>query len=68
MNNNAFVPYDTKPTQEYDRFQQAYDYFNARLFNSELTDCLITLQRAHRAGTFGPASLRHEQTTPQPMK
>lgn len=35
-----------KPTETtYDELQAAYDYFNESLFDSELPDCLITLQR-----------------------
>ena len=35
-----------KPTQEtYDAFQHAYDHFNWTLFEAQLPNCLITLQR-----------------------
>lgn len=47
----TFVEYDTKPTAEYAAYQQAYDYFNARLFGGRLPNCLITLQR--RSGALG---------------
>src|SRR5437763_1308858 len=50
------VSYDTKPTKEYDSFQQAYDYFNARLFAGTLPDCLITLQRKRSARGYFWAS------------
>ncbi|HEY8097007.1 MAG TPA: SprT-like domain-containing protein [Methylobacter sp.] len=40
----------SKPTAEtYAELQQAYDMFNARLFDSELPECLITLQREKKA-------------------
>jgi predicted SprT family Zn-dependent metalloprotease len=40
------------PTEEaYTELQQAYDVFNARLFNRKLPPCLITLQRKNR--TYG---------------
>lgn len=43
-----------KPTPElYQLLQDAYDYFNAHLFNNELPQCLITLQRKRgKAGYF----------------
>ncbi len=48
-------PSDTspiKPTKEtYDGFQQTYEVLNIGLFNSELPNCLITLQRRKR--TYG---------------
>lgn len=53
----AFVSYDTKPTREYDSFQQAYDYFNDRLFGGTLPDCLITLQRKRTAKGYFWASI-----------
>jgi len=41
-----------KPTRDtYDRLQQAFDHFNKALFNGDLPNALITLQR--RKGTFG---------------
>jgi hypothetical protein len=41
-----------KPTHiAYNELQTAYDFFNARLFQSELPFCLITLQR--QARTYG---------------
>ena len=51
MRDDNFVSYDTKPIQEYDLFQQAYDYFNDRLFAGQLPPCLITLQR--KKGAYG---------------
>jgi len=37
------------PTKQcYDEFQQAYRYFNRRLFDGALPECLITLQRKGR--------------------
>jgi hypothetical protein len=40
------------PTREtYSQLQEAYDYFNRRLFQSILPNCLITLQRHH--GAYG---------------
>lgn len=44
---------DQSPTaQAYSELQEAYDHFNAALFNNELPPCLITLQRKGRR-TFG---------------
>ena len=45
-----------RPTQEtYDALQLAYDFFNERLFQSELPGALITLQRVARSmGHFSP--------------
>ncbi|MBG6083029.1 SprT-like domain-containing protein [Rubrivivax gelatinosus] len=53
------APTDTthiRPTQEtYDALQLAYDFFNERLFASELPGALITLQRVGRSmGHFSP--------------
>ena len=39
-----------EPTKEtYDRFQEAYAYFNRTLFEGHLPNCLITLQRSKRS-------------------
>jgi hypothetical protein len=39
-----------EPTKEtYDRFQEAYAYFNRALFEGQLPNCLITLQRSKRS-------------------
>jgi hypothetical protein len=39
-----------EPTKEtYDRFQDAYAYFNRALFEGQLPNCLITLQRSKRS-------------------
>jgi len=45
-----------RPTQEtYDGFQTAYDHFNWHLFDGQLPNCLITLQRKGRSyGYFSP--------------
>lgn len=45
-----------RPTEEtYEAFQLAYDFFNERLFQSELPGALITLQRVARSmGHFSP--------------
>lgn len=44
---------EASPTrQAYGELQEAYDHFNARLFDGKLPPCLITLQRKGR-GTFG---------------
>ena len=41
------------PTNEmYAFLQNAYDYFNATLFNNELPHCLLTLQRKNGAGGY----------------
>jgi hypothetical protein len=49
-----------EPTKEtYDRFQEAYAYFNRALFGGHLPNCLITLQRSRKSygyfcgGRFG---------------
>tara|TARA_R110002110_G_scaffold257206_2_gene473143 strand:+ start:282 stop:992 length:711 start_codon:yes stop_codon:yes gene_type:complete len=39
-----------RPTQEtYDPLQEAYDYFNGRLFQDSLPNCLVTLKRHGRS-------------------
>ena len=39
-----------KPTAEaYGEFQKAYDFYNRRLFEGRLSQCLITFQRKNRA-------------------
>lgn len=45
-----------KPTLDiYSAIQRAYDFYNKELFNDELPECLITLQRQNRAmGYFSP--------------
>lgn len=47
---------EKKPTiQAYHELQQAYDFFNEHLFNKELPDLLITLQRGRNTfGYFAP--------------
>lgn len=52
----------SKPTPEtYTEFQTAYDFFNKRLFDNQLPDCLITYQRkAKTKGYF--ADGRFENT------
>jgi hypothetical protein len=42
---------------EYNILQQIYNELNKQLFNNELEDCLITLQRQHGS----PSSFIHEQ-------
>lgn len=43
------------PTEEYDVFEKAYDFFNAALFGGQLPLCLITLSRKAKAyGYFAP--------------
>ncbi|WP_395009085.1 SprT-like domain-containing protein [Undibacterium sp.] len=45
------------PTEEtYTELQLAYDFFNRKLFNSQLPDCLLTLQRKNAKiyGYFSP--------------
>ena len=45
------------PTEEtYAGFQKAYDFLNRKLFDGELPNCLITLQRRNR--TYGYFSRR----------
>lgn len=42
-----------RPTREaYDPLQEAYDYFNGRLFKDSLPNCLITLKRRNRSLGF----------------
>lgn len=42
-----------RPTREaYDPLQEAYDYFNGRLFKDSLPNCVITLKRHHRSLGF----------------
>lgn len=50
------------PTREtYDAFQHAYDHFNWTLFDRELPNCLITLQRTKRSyGYFCHKRFEHE--------
>jgi hypothetical protein len=47
---------DLRPTQDtYDGFQTAYEHFNWQLFDGQLPNCLITLQRKSRSyGYFSP--------------
>lgn len=56
MTNSISQP-GTAPTyQTYSELQQAYDHFNATLFDSKLPYCLITLQREKRTvGYFSAA-------------
>lgn len=54
-----------KPTEEYAKYQQAFDYFNGELFGGRLPPCLITLQRRRNTrGYFAPLGIaaRHNQT------
>jgi predicted SprT family Zn-dependent metalloprotease len=39
----------TATSQAYGELQQAYNFFNKKLFNGELPHCLITLQRKNKA-------------------
>lgn len=61
----TIVSYDTKqqaPTEEYSAFDQAYDYFNAELFEGRLPLCMITLNRkANTAGYFSPERFNSRQ-------
>ncbi len=52
-----------KPTVEtYAELQLAYDTFNRRLFDNQLPDCLITLQREKRTyGYFSAARFGNRQ-------
>jgi predicted SprT family Zn-dependent metalloprotease len=38
----------SSPTEEYRRFQEAYNFFNERLFENTLAECMITFQRQKR--------------------
>jgi hypothetical protein len=43
----------SRPTDEYNVFQEAFDYFNARLFGGTLLPCLISLHRkSHSNGYY----------------
>ena len=45
----------TPTTETYTELQQAYDWFNAHLFDNQLPGCLITLQRVKKTfGYFSP--------------
>ena len=47
----------TRATERaYNELQQAFDFYNQRLFNGELPDCLITFQRGKN--TMGYFSFR----------
>lgn len=46
-----------KPTADLISFQQAYDYFNEKLFGGSLPDCLITLQRKRGARGYFCAAI-----------
>jgi len=47
MTDPEFSDLTIEPTKEtYDRFQEAYAYFNRALFEGQLPNCLITLQRS----------------------
>jgi predicted SprT family Zn-dependent metalloprotease len=47
-------------TAEYSSFQQAFEYFNRRLFENALPDAMITLQRVTKAkGYFWADQFRH---------
>ena len=49
---NSIIPKAASPTQKtYNGFNRAYDFFNARLFDSELPECLISIQR--KKGAYG---------------
>jgi predicted SprT family Zn-dependent metalloprotease len=52
------------PMKAYDVLDNAFDYFDGRLFRSELRPCLITVQRRRSAcGFFAPARFRsHDET------
>lgn len=51
-----------KPTDEtYKEFQDAFDHFNENLFDGELDQCLITMQRKHGSFGFFCAERFHER-------
>lgn len=50
--------------QSYEEFQQAYVYFNQRLFAGVLPDCLITMQR--RANSLGYFCYRRFESSKNP--
>lgn len=55
-----------KPTDEYNQYEQAYEYFNANIFQQLLPFCFITLQRRrHTKGYFSSSrfSLRRGEKT-----
>jgi hypothetical protein len=44
-----------KPSDEYQKYQEAYDYFNVELFDGRLPPCFITFQRTRNArGYYSP--------------
>jgi hypothetical protein len=63
-----FASYEQKNITpfEYRGLQEAFDFFNAELFEGRLPDCLITYQRkANSAGYFAPE--RRLMFTPPPQ-
>lgn len=59
-------PIIATPTHEaYAELQQAYDFFNAQLFNGELPPCLITLQRKGKKvmGYYSATRFAHRTET-----
>jgi predicted SprT family Zn-dependent metalloprotease len=56
MTNLADLPLALKPTTAlYAELQKAYDHFNQELFDGQLADCILTLQRKDRTcGYFSP--------------
>lgn len=60
------LPNENVPTREtYTEFQQVYDFYNARLFDGLLPNCLITLHRRSRRnlGFFAPGRFAHRSDT-----
>lgn len=41
-----------RPNGIYNDFQFAYDFFNKQLFNNELPDCMVTMERDHRFAAY----------------
>lgn len=51
----------TPTEQAYSELQRAYDFYNTRLFGSQLPPCLITMQRKNRTyGYFSGARWNHQ--------
>ena len=60
--NSRPADYSIRPTQDiYDDLQKIYDYFNWRLFEDKLPNCLITLQTRIKSGACFYAGRFHQQ-------
>lgn len=59
------TPQKTPTTEQYSNLQQAYDYFNQKLFDGDLADCIITLRNHGKRtlGLFHAEQWVHEDST-----